>query len=91
MTSFVVVYFYCIMYTYVYIFIHVFIARLSNDAFLLLFSYRQNLAVDFVVAELAFESLDKFYEFVNELGLVYADPEHHLIDCKTSSGSIGAW
>lgn len=55
------------------------------------FSYRQHLAVDFVVAELAFESLDKFYEFVNECGLVYADPEQHLIDCKTSSGSLGAW
>lgn len=59
--------------------------------FLLLFSYRQNLAVDFVVAELAFESLDKFYEFVNEFGLIYADPDRHLIDCKTSSGSLGAW
>lgn len=78
------------MCVYIY-FVYVSIAQLSNDTFLLLFSYRQNLAVDFVVAELAFESLDKFYEFVNELGLVYADPEQHLIDCKTSSGSVGAW
>lgn len=78
------------MCVYIY-FVYVSIARLSNDTFLLLFSYRQNLAVDFVVAELAFESLDKFYEFVSELGLVYADPEQQLIDCKTSSASIGAW
>ncbi|XP_078051798.1 leukocyte receptor cluster member 8 isoform X1 [Augochlora pura] len=69
-----------------------FVARERKNALkCMLKSYRQNLAVDFVVAELAFESLDKFYEFVNEFGLVYADPEHHLIDCKTSSGSLGAW
>ncbi|KOC61399.1 Leukocyte receptor cluster member 8 like protein [Habropoda laboriosa] len=69
-----------------------FVARERKNALkTMIKSYRQNLAVDFVVAELAFESLDKFYEFVNELGLVYADPEQHLIDCKTSSGSLGAW
>lgn len=60
-------------------------------AFLLLFSYRQNLAVHFVVAELAFESLDKFYEFVSEFGLVYADLVRQQIDCKASSGSLGSW
>lgn len=60
-------------------------------AFLLLFSYRQNLAVHFVVAELAFESSDKFYEFVNDFGLVYADLARQLIDCKASSASLGGW
>lgn len=60
-------------------------------AFLLLFSYRQNLAVHFVVAELAFDSLDKFYEFVSEFGLVYADLARQQIDCKASSGSLGGW
>ncbi|XP_012267228.2 leukocyte receptor cluster member 8 homolog [Athalia rosae] len=54
-------------------------------------SYRQNLAVDFIVAELAFDSSDKFYEFVSELGLAYADPERTQVDCKTSSGSLGSW
>ena len=56
-----------------------------------MFSYRQNLAVDFIVAEMAFDTLDKFYEFVSEFGLVYADPEKKQIDCKTSSGSLGGW
>lgn len=66
-------------------------ANCLMSEFLLLFSYRQNLAVHFVVAELAFESLDKFYEFVKEFGLVYTDPTRHLIDCKTSSGNLGGW
>lgn len=59
--------------------------------FLLMFSYRQNLAVDFIVAELAFETLDKFYEFVSEFGLIYADPQKMQIDCKASSGTLGSW
>lgn len=59
--------------------------------FLLLFSYRQNLAVDFIVTELAFQSSTKFYEFVAEFGLVYADPERQQLDCKASSGSVGGW
>ncbi|XP_001606445.1 leukocyte receptor cluster member 8 homolog isoform X2 [Nasonia vitripennis] len=53
--------------------------------------YRQNLAVDFIVAELAFESSEKFYEFVAEFGLVYTDPGRKQLDCKTSSASVGAW
>lgn len=65
--------------------------RYLTFAFLLLFSYRQNLAVHFVVAELAFDSLEKFYEFVSEFGLVYADLARQQIDCKTSSGSLGGW
>lgn len=77
------------MHAYMYIYVCIFI-RLTF-VFLLLFSYRQNLAVDFIVAELAFESLDKFYEFVSEFTLVYADPERRLIDCKTSSGCLGGW
>jgi hypothetical protein len=59
--------------------------------FLLLFSYRQNMAVDFIVAELAFESLEKYYEFVAEFGLAYADSERKQLDCKASSSSVGAW
>ncbi|XP_043480756.1 leukocyte receptor cluster member 8 homolog [Leptopilina heterotoma] len=54
-------------------------------------AYRQNLAVDFIVAELAFDTLDKFYEFVSEFGLIYADPQKKQIDCKTSSGTLGSW
>lgn len=79
---------------YIYIDTHICIhahASYLMFVFLLLFSYRQNLAVDFIVAELAFESLDKFYEFVSEFTLVYADPERRLIDCKTSTGCLGGW
>lgn len=59
--------------------------------FLVLFSYRQNLAVDFIVSELAFQSADKFYEFVTDFGLIYADSERQQLDCKASSGSLGGW
>ncbi|XP_046418876.1 leukocyte receptor cluster member 8 homolog [Neodiprion fabricii] len=69
-----------------------FIARERKNALKhMIKSYRQNLAVDFIVAELAFDSLDKFYEFVSELGLAYADPERIQVDCKTSSGNLGSW
>ncbi|XP_034944255.1 leukocyte receptor cluster member 8 homolog [Chelonus insularis] len=54
-------------------------------------SYRQNLAIDFIVAELAFQSLDKFYEFVTEFGLIYADSERRFLDCKASSGFLSGW
>ncbi|XP_058808395.1 leukocyte receptor cluster member 8 homolog isoform X2 [Phymastichus coffea] len=53
--------------------------------------YRQNLAVDFIIAQLAFESTEKFYEFVAEFSLAYGDAERKQLDCKTSSSSIGAW
>jgi hypothetical protein len=49
------------------------------------------LAVDFIVAELAFQSLDKYYEFVTEFGLIYADTERQFLDCKASSGSLGGF
>ncbi|KAL6420257.1 hypothetical protein ACFW04_014862 [Cataglyphis niger] len=69
-----------------------FVARERKKALkFMIKSYRQNLAVHFVVAELAFESLDKFYEFVSEFGLVYADLVRQQIDCKASSGSLGSW
>lgn len=64
---------------------------MSNVVFLVLFSYRQNLAVDFIVAELAFKSPEKFYEFVAEFGLVYADVRRQNIDCKLSSANLSAW
>ncbi|KYQ48138.1 Leukocyte receptor cluster member 8 like protein [Trachymyrmex zeteki] len=69
-----------------------FVARERKKALkFMIKSYRQNLAVHFVVAELAFDSLDKFYEFVSEFGLVYADLARQQIDCKASSGSLGGW
>ncbi|KAJ8683214.1 hypothetical protein QAD02_019006 [Eretmocerus hayati] len=53
--------------------------------------YRPNLAVEFIVAELAFESSEKFYEFAAEFSLAYAEPERQQLDCKTSSATVGAW
>ncbi|KAF7990890.1 hypothetical protein HCN44_000695 [Aphidius gifuensis] len=54
-------------------------------------SYRQNLAVDFIIAELAFQTLDKYYEFVTEFGLIYSDKDRQFLDCKASSVSLGSW
>ncbi|XP_043273720.1 leukocyte receptor cluster member 8 homolog isoform X2 [Venturia canescens] len=69
-----------------------FIAReRKNSLKQMIKSYRQNLAVDFIVSELAFQSADKFYEFVTEFGLIYADSERQQLDCKASSGSLGLW
>lgn len=56
-----------------------------------MFSYRQSLAVDFIKSELAFDSVDKFYEFTAEFGLVFTDSERKQLDCKTSNGTLGAW
>ncbi|CAG5107446.1 Similar to LENG8: Leukocyte receptor cluster member 8 (Homo sapiens) [Cotesia congregata] len=69
-----------------------FIARERKNALkTMIKSYRQNLAVDFIITELAFQSLDKFYEFVSDFGLNYADSERQLLDCKASSSSLGGW
>ncbi|XP_008550194.1 leukocyte receptor cluster member 8 homolog [Microplitis demolitor] len=69
-----------------------FIARERKNALkTMIKSYRQNLAVDFIITELAFQSLDKFYEFVSDFGLIYADSERRLLDCKASSSCLGGW
>lgn len=53
-----------------------------------LFSYRQNISVNFVSGELAFKSLDDCYAFLEPFGITYADGSRESIDCKSSTSAL---
>lgn len=52
--------------------------------FFSMFSYRQNVPVDFIVRELAFQSNSKAIEFLNKFPLSYTGGDQTQIDCRAS-------
>lgn len=53
-------------------------------------SYRQNVPVDFICRELAFESSSKAIEFLNKFPLSYTDGDQTQIDCKASAPALAS-
>lgn len=55
---------------------------------LFMFSYRQNISVNFVMQELAFKTTVECLEFLEPFNLTFADNNRTSIDCKASMAAL---
>lgn len=53
-------------------------------------SYRQNVPVDFIARELAFDSSFKAGQFLNKFHLSYSGNDQSQIDCKASLPAVAS-
>lgn len=75
-------YFFCAMY--------IIISELCElIIFFLMFSYRQNVPVEFLKSEMAFETEESVLEFLAPFALTFSDESRQQLDCKNSMANIG--
>lgn len=65
-----------------------FLCVLFKANFDFMFSYRQNISVNFVAEELAFKSVEECLEFLEPFGLSFTDVGRTSIDCKSSMSAL---
>lgn len=61
---------------------------ISYSYILFMFSYRQNVTVNFVMQELAYRSTKECLEFLEPFSLTFVDIERTSIDCKSSMAAL---
>lgn len=54
-----------------------------------MFSYRQNVPVEFLKSEMAFETEELVLEFLAPFALTFSDASRQQLDCKNSMANVG--
>ena len=61
-----------------------------NRAFLSTYRFRQNLPVEYILKELAFDTKEDWKKFSQSFQLIYANKDHSLLDCKASTANLSS-
>ena len=67
-----------------------FIITCFNPTFLFTCRFRQNLPVDYILKELAFDKKEDWKKFSQSFQLIYADADHTSLDCKASTANLSS-